>query len=222
MGLLERLRKEWFILGIVLVIAVARLEPAVGVKGGESGRCPAGAALPQLLGGRCRGRLRGSPKPPPESPGALRDPAVLCQLLLASADPTAGFDCAGRARSCPGLGRVPAAGRGASRPAAGYRGDCAGTCGDFRRDPGRRVPVALPPRMPRLARVPRGRQRRPLRNFETGVAGGFGRASGSSSPRLVSQSLFLMYPRNISRWVPMCSFARHCTSCLNDTLLFLD
>ncbi|KAM9263657.1 sodium/bile acid cotransporter 7 isoform 2-T2 [Cariama cristata] len=34
MGLLERLRKEWFILGIVLVIAVARLEPTVGVKGG--------------------------------------------------------------------------------------------------------------------------------------------------------------------------------------------
>ncbi|KAM6361325.1 sodium/bile acid cotransporter 7 isoform 2-T2 [Alca torda] len=34
MGLLERLWKEWFILGIVLVIAVARLEPAVGVKGG--------------------------------------------------------------------------------------------------------------------------------------------------------------------------------------------
>ncbi|XP_040438207.1 sodium/bile acid cotransporter 7 isoform X1 [Falco naumanni] len=34
MGLLERLRKEWFIVGIVLVIAVARLEPAVGVKGG--------------------------------------------------------------------------------------------------------------------------------------------------------------------------------------------
>ncbi|KAI1238578.1 hypothetical protein IHE44_0013313 [Lamprotornis superbus] len=33
MGLLERLRKEWFILGIVLVIAVARLEPGVGVKG---------------------------------------------------------------------------------------------------------------------------------------------------------------------------------------------
>ncbi|XP_062349858.1 sodium/bile acid cotransporter 7 isoform X2 [Cinclus cinclus] len=34
MGLVERLRKEWFILGIVLVIAVARLEPGVGVKGG--------------------------------------------------------------------------------------------------------------------------------------------------------------------------------------------
>lgn len=40
MGLLERLRKEWFILGIVLVIAVARLEPGVGVKGGECGREP--------------------------------------------------------------------------------------------------------------------------------------------------------------------------------------
>ncbi|XP_074849332.1 sodium/bile acid cotransporter 7 isoform X4 [Carettochelys insculpta] len=34
MGLLERTRKEWFILGIVLVIAVAKLEPAVGAKGG--------------------------------------------------------------------------------------------------------------------------------------------------------------------------------------------
>ncbi|XP_024063367.1 sodium/bile acid cotransporter 7 isoform X3 [Trachemys scripta elegans] len=34
MGLLERTRKEWFILGIVLVIAVAKLEPAIGVKGG--------------------------------------------------------------------------------------------------------------------------------------------------------------------------------------------
>ncbi|XP_038255532.1 sodium/bile acid cotransporter 7 isoform X2 [Dermochelys coriacea] len=34
MGLLERARKEWFILGIVLVIAVAKLEPAVGAKGG--------------------------------------------------------------------------------------------------------------------------------------------------------------------------------------------
>ncbi|XP_050802502.1 sodium/bile acid cotransporter 7 isoform X3 [Gopherus flavomarginatus] len=34
MGLLERTRKEWFIVGIVLVIAVAKLEPAVGAKGG--------------------------------------------------------------------------------------------------------------------------------------------------------------------------------------------
>ncbi|XP_058855446.1 sodium/bile acid cotransporter 7 isoform X4 [Acipenser ruthenus] len=34
MGLLDRLRKEWFIIGIVLVITFARLEPSVGVKGG--------------------------------------------------------------------------------------------------------------------------------------------------------------------------------------------
>uniref|UniRef100_A0A8C4YCI0 Solute carrier family 10 member 7 n=1 Tax=Gopherus evgoodei TaxID=1825980 RepID=A0A8C4YCI0_9SAUR len=34
MGLLERTRKEWFIVGIVLVIAVAKLQPAVGAKGG--------------------------------------------------------------------------------------------------------------------------------------------------------------------------------------------
>ncbi|XP_075786108.1 sodium/bile acid cotransporter 7 isoform X3 [Pelodiscus sinensis] len=34
MGLLERTRKEWFILGIALVIAVAKLEPAWGAKGG--------------------------------------------------------------------------------------------------------------------------------------------------------------------------------------------
>nr|XP_056711500.1 sodium/bile acid cotransporter 7 isoform X2 [Euleptes europaea] len=34
MGMLDRLRKEWFILGIVLVIAVAKLEPAFGVKAG--------------------------------------------------------------------------------------------------------------------------------------------------------------------------------------------
>lgn len=35
MGLLERLRKEWFILGIILVITAAKLEPSVGEKGGE-------------------------------------------------------------------------------------------------------------------------------------------------------------------------------------------
>nr|XP_028598967.1 sodium/bile acid cotransporter 7 isoform X7 [Podarcis muralis] len=34
MGFLDRLRKDWFILGIVLVITVAKLEPAFGVKGG--------------------------------------------------------------------------------------------------------------------------------------------------------------------------------------------
>uniref|UniRef100_A0A3P8V0D7 Sodium/bile acid cotransporter n=1 Tax=Cynoglossus semilaevis TaxID=244447 RepID=A0A3P8V0D7_CYNSE len=34
MGLLVRLRKEWFIIGIVLVILSAKLQPDVGVKGG--------------------------------------------------------------------------------------------------------------------------------------------------------------------------------------------
>ncbi|XP_064417654.1 sodium/bile acid cotransporter 7 isoform X2 [Latimeria chalumnae] len=34
MGLLDRIRKEWFIIGIVLVITLAKLEPSLGVKGG--------------------------------------------------------------------------------------------------------------------------------------------------------------------------------------------
>uniref|UniRef100_A0A3Q3LLP4 Sodium/bile acid cotransporter n=1 Tax=Mastacembelus armatus TaxID=205130 RepID=A0A3Q3LLP4_9TELE len=34
MGLLARVRKEWFIIGIVLVIVSAKLQPSVGVKGG--------------------------------------------------------------------------------------------------------------------------------------------------------------------------------------------
>ncbi|XP_004079654.1 sodium/bile acid cotransporter 7 isoform X3 [Oryzias latipes] len=34
MGLLARLRKEWFIVGIVLVILSAKLQPSFGVKGG--------------------------------------------------------------------------------------------------------------------------------------------------------------------------------------------
>lgn len=35
MGLLARIRKEWFIIGIVLVILAAKLQPSVGVRGGE-------------------------------------------------------------------------------------------------------------------------------------------------------------------------------------------
>ena len=35
MGLLARVRKEWFIIGIVLVILAAKLQPSVGVRGGE-------------------------------------------------------------------------------------------------------------------------------------------------------------------------------------------
>ncbi|XP_004588189.2 sodium/bile acid cotransporter 7 isoform X1 [Ochotona princeps] len=34
MRLLERMRKEWFMIGIVLVIAAAKLEPSMGVNGG--------------------------------------------------------------------------------------------------------------------------------------------------------------------------------------------
>ncbi|XP_022259178.1 sodium/bile acid cotransporter 7 isoform X9 [Canis lupus baileyi] len=34
MRLLERMRKEWFMIGIVLAIAGAKLEPSVGVNGG--------------------------------------------------------------------------------------------------------------------------------------------------------------------------------------------
>ncbi|XP_066574538.1 sodium/bile acid cotransporter 7 [Amia ocellicauda] len=34
MGLFDRIRKEWFIIGIVLVIIFAKLEPSIGVKGG--------------------------------------------------------------------------------------------------------------------------------------------------------------------------------------------
>uniref|UniRef100_A0A672KL59 Uncharacterized protein n=1 Tax=Sinocyclocheilus grahami TaxID=75366 RepID=A0A672KL59_SINGR len=38
MGLIARVRKEWFIIGIVLVITCAKLAPSVGVKGGENDR----------------------------------------------------------------------------------------------------------------------------------------------------------------------------------------
>ncbi|KAK1890416.1 Sodium/bile acid cotransporter 7 [Dissostichus eleginoides] len=34
MGLLARVRKEWFIIGIVLVILSAKLQPSIGVRGG--------------------------------------------------------------------------------------------------------------------------------------------------------------------------------------------
>ncbi|XP_058406144.1 sodium/bile acid cotransporter 7 isoform X8 [Diceros bicornis minor] len=34
MRLLERMRKEWFMVGIVLAIAGAKLKPSIGVNGG--------------------------------------------------------------------------------------------------------------------------------------------------------------------------------------------
>ncbi|GAB1293340.1 Sodium/bile acid cotransporter 7 [Apodemus speciosus] len=40
MRLLERLRKEWFMVGIVVAIGAAKLEPSVGVNGGMSSRIP--------------------------------------------------------------------------------------------------------------------------------------------------------------------------------------
>uniref|UniRef100_A0A8K9V5T2 Solute carrier family 10 member 7 n=1 Tax=Oncorhynchus mykiss TaxID=8022 RepID=A0A8K9V5T2_ONCMY len=39
MGLLARVRKEWFIIGIVAAIVSAKLQPAVGLKGGVD-QCP--------------------------------------------------------------------------------------------------------------------------------------------------------------------------------------
>lgn len=38
MGLLAAVRREWFIIGIVLVILSAKLQPSVGVRGGERRR----------------------------------------------------------------------------------------------------------------------------------------------------------------------------------------
>lgn len=35
MRLLERMKKEWFMVGIVLAIGAAKLEPSVGVNGGK-------------------------------------------------------------------------------------------------------------------------------------------------------------------------------------------
>lgn len=35
MRLLERVRKEWFMVGIVVAIGAAKLEPSVGVNGGK-------------------------------------------------------------------------------------------------------------------------------------------------------------------------------------------
>lgn len=35
MGVLATVRKEWFIIGIVLVILSAKVQPSIGVRGGE-------------------------------------------------------------------------------------------------------------------------------------------------------------------------------------------
>lgn len=46
MRLLERMRKEWFMIGIVLAIAGAKLEPSVGVNGGK---CSTASPTSQLI-----------------------------------------------------------------------------------------------------------------------------------------------------------------------------
>lgn len=158
MGLLERLRKEWFILGIVLVIAVARLEPAVGVKGGESGRCPAGDAFAPAASAGGAGSAGGghrSRRPRGRTPSG--GPAVLCQLPVAGAASPSNtlpspFGRAGRARRCPGWARCRRQGweRVASLPGCGGRGEFAGLSAGA---PGGRWPVGLLG----LAGVPLGR-----------------------------------------------------------------
>lgn len=93
MRLLERARKEWFMVGIVVAIGAAKLEPSVGVNGGKCrtpARCTAagpsqdssvcgsaGGAAARLPWGPW-GLLHAPPAPPPttaRSPGAL--PGVL-------------------------------------------------------------------------------------------------------------------------------------------------
>ena len=46
MRLLERMRKEWFMIGIVLAIAGAKLEPSIGVNGGKCSTSACSAAGP--------------------------------------------------------------------------------------------------------------------------------------------------------------------------------
>ena len=46
MRLLERMRKEWFMIGIVLAIAGAKLEPSIGVNGGKCSASACSAAVP--------------------------------------------------------------------------------------------------------------------------------------------------------------------------------
>lgn len=60
MRLLERARKEWFMVGIVVAIGAAKLEPSVGVNGGKcrtsAGYAAAAAPASQLLGSLREGR----------------------------------------------------------------------------------------------------------------------------------------------------------------------
>lgn len=46
MRLLERMRKEWFMIGIVLAIAGAKLKPSIGVNGGKCCTSECSIAIP--------------------------------------------------------------------------------------------------------------------------------------------------------------------------------
>lgn len=97
MGPLERLRKEWFILGIVLVIAVARLEPGVGVKGGECGRCaPAARRGHREPPGLCQlpaAALPPHPVPPVRGPCPPSAPLLPCFQPLLPRNPGTAPGC---------------------------------------------------------------------------------------------------------------------------------
>lgn len=71
MRLLERMRKEWFMVGIVLAIAAAKLEPSIGVDEGKV--C---AARPLRLGtpGRVWERREGGESVCPSLGGTLTRP----------------------------------------------------------------------------------------------------------------------------------------------------
>lgn len=76
MRLLERVRKEWFMVGIVVAIGAAKLKPSVGVNGGKcrtSASCSAPGPTSEVVG---------------ESPGGAAAPAAVQTFALAAPRPT--------------------------------------------------------------------------------------------------------------------------------------
>lgn len=72
MRLLERVRKEWFMVGIVVAIGAAKLEPSVGVNGGKcrtSAGCHEPGPTSELVG---------------ESSGGAAAPAAVQTTALAA------------------------------------------------------------------------------------------------------------------------------------------
>lgn len=83
MRLLERMRKEWFMVGIVLAIAGAKLEPSVGVNGGKCCTSARSTAIPtsELIFESWKGGETVIGKRLP-LPGALTSPGCPLALLL--------------------------------------------------------------------------------------------------------------------------------------------